>query len=1159
MRPLKLSMEAIRSYRYRTELDFTDRSLIAIIGPTGAGKSTILEAITFALYNKPTFRGQGATSKSLIANHPSVRTMSVTLEFLADGRKWRVLRQTSKGSSGNLTHLLQCLSDSSVEDVTGATPVTKSIEELLGLSYDAYLSSVILPQGRFQSLLTGSAEERTGALKGIFRLEAIEEAHGRADKLRDEARENLEESKDERRNYIEDPSFAAAHAHDSSASLRKSADALVVAREEAQEYLVAADDLETSQQHLSESWRLVDPVSGHLTKPQVFSERLQEAYGTALSMESELAEIQQERRAYEDKAQEAKQALLTATGMNEASDDENSNQETPTISPQTVNEIEDALDVAREEVERHTQRCADLLGLATSITDRERRLETLNNQLEEARHRHADLEQRRTAAERALDELSGALSEADDARSQRDIASANLTRRVEEREVASARQAQTEAELHSATERLEDLRAELSGLKSAESVVLLRSELHAAGAEATCPVCLQDVPEIVRQSFEITEEAPEAALDDAGRLNELARAIKEAEERRTAATAAAGRAAEASNSVLTAEQQASTEFEEAEESLRERCAQLEIALGKVRESFETISPVEKGSVNACDFGELITSAHDTLSNLYPSLKALRDEEVNARSHIGTLEGRFADTQDEIGEKQSQKANVFSGVGPGLNRLRELLGSEGPLGHVASASLSTVLDEEMPDGTQALEELKGNLELLREDLEARQKFVREARRASEGARDDLARTRDAEREIASRLESGALSELSSLSQEVVRALESMRSGLEEGQANVRFCWDLIVASGASEPADPDLQSIASHASEINAPELDRTNISRSSLSKFANGMEEVLTAFAVLKDTASTGFENADSIFAVSIDRYREKATSRLRHGLRQRAPLGFLEEEQASWSPELVSTAEGTASLEDLFGQELIAQTDREITLAESYASNYDKEAQRYEAQVEPARVLDARIAGLEHKRDLYEDLRRLLATGKFLKYAREVRQQELLAVASEIFQSMTDGKYGFDGDFHIVERESSTEDEQGNPSVPVGEPRDPKTLSGGETFLGSLSLALGMMELAGRHGGRLEGFFLDEGFGTLDPEALELALVELSERARSTGRMIGVISHVPEVAEHVRASISPVREEHPAFSGSVLEIRRGEDGSSEAIFESTDTVLHTL
>jgi len=83
---------------------------------------------------------------------------------------------------------------------------------------------------------------------------------------------------------------------------------------------------------------------------------------------------------------------------------------------------------------------------------------------------------------------------------------------------------------------------------------------------------------------------------------------------------------------------------------------------------------------------------------------------------------------------------------------------------------------------------------------------------------------------------------------------------------------------------------------------------------------------------------------------------------------------------------------------------------------------------------------------------------------------------------------------------------------------RDTKTLSGGESFLVSLALALALSELVS-HKTRLESLFLDEGFGTLDPDTLESALAAL-DQLQSGGKMIGIISHVEALKERIPVQI---------------------------------------
>ncbi|MEN9541730.1 MAG: hypothetical protein RLZZ459_1821, partial [Cyanobacteriota bacterium] len=90
-----------------------------------------------------------------------------------------------------------------------------------------------------------------------------------------------------------------------------------------------------------------------------------------------------------------------------------------------------------------------------------------------------------------------------------------------------------------------------------------------------------------------------------------------------------------------------------------------------------------------------------------------------------------------------------------------------------------------------------------------------------------------------------------------------------------------------------------------------------------------------------------------------------------------------------------------------------------------------------------------------------------------------------------------------------------------TGEEREVSSLSGGETFQASLALALGVADtVQARSGGvHLDALFIDEGFGTLDPDNLQLAMDEL-DRLREGGRMIGIISHVGALRERIRSGI---------------------------------------
>jgi exonuclease SbcC len=139
---------------------------------------------------------------------------------------------------------------------------------------------------------------------------------------------------------------------------------------------------------------------------------------------------------------------------------------------------------------------------------------------------------------------------------------------------------------------------------------------------------------------------------------------------------------------------------------------------------------------------------------------------------------------------------------------------------------------------------------------------------------------------------------------------------------------------------------------------------------------------------------------------------------------------------------------------------------------------------------------------DALGELTRLLADGKFVGHVVQKQQRGLLAVASELLRETSGGRFGFAESFEVVD-------------LLTGQVRNVKTLSGGETFLASLALALGLVELAGRSGGRLDALFLDEGFGSLDANCLAEALDALGRQA-DAGRLVAVISHLHAVAEAI-------------------------------------------
>lgn len=201
----------------------------------------------------------------------------------------------------------------------------------------------------------------------------------------------------------------------------------------------------------------------------------------------------------------------------------------------------------------------------------------------------------------------------------------------------------------------------------------------------------------------------------------------------------------------------------------------------------------------------------------------------------------------------------------------------------------------------------------------------------------------------------------------------------------------------------------------------------------------------------------------------------------------------------------------------------RTITLANAYQALVD-----LAAEVRDALNTEATIAEQAHDAVHLADIAAAKSPANRLKltlatYAVQLRFAHVLDYASVHLERMSAGQYSFALDAAVHGRGLS------GLGISVrdawtGQDRDPKTLSGGETFYASLALALGLADVvqAETGGAELETLFVDEGFGSLDSDTLQLVLDQL-DQLRSGGRVVGVISHVMEMKERIADRIQVV------------------------------------
>jgi exonuclease SbcC len=189
--------------------------------------------------------------------------------------------------------------------------------------------------------------------------------------------------------------------------------------------------------------------------------------------------------------------------------------------------------------------------------------------------------------------------------------------------------------------------------------------------------------------------------------------------------------------------------------------------------------------------------------------------------------------------------------------------------------------------------------------------------------------------------------------------------------------------------------------------------------------------------------------------------------------------------------------------------------------------ARRLAQQLKESRELREEAGARRAEGAVYQALAGELRADRLIDFLQGEALELLAAAGSERLLFLSQGRYrlAFEGDEFFVEDRQNGD-----------ERRSVRTLSGGETFLASLALALALSEqirsLAVTSRARLESLFIDEGFGNLDAETLEVATEALSQLG-GQGRMVGVITHVSELAERL-----PVRVEVRKFpGGSRLEV----------------------
>ena len=476
MRPLSLTLEGVRSFRSPVSIDFTGRDHVAIIGDTGAGKSSLLESITWALYGRTSFSNQ---PNQELVNDTSTSARAV-LRFQVRGQTWQVTRSLRRRGDGQVASAKVSLvrfddGDEPLQQIEGVGPVRKHVEELLGLDDKAFLRTVVLPQGQFAQLLLNEGDTpRADILRQVWRLDELKgaaAAAARAEAQLAPLRARLAQALEA------EPADPDAHLRQLEAAARELSGAEATAGAVAAATATALEQLEQAGQ----TTELTDRISEHLVYDAEADRR--RAAAIAAAAQQVAAELEQVAAARADLA-----ARLEAV----ASDDDGLSGVAVATSRSTLQRLPGL-------VER--------LAAATAAERAAREDAAAAASAAEAAARQADQAQadaQRLAAERAG--IASAVTEATDALgSARRLLDAGRTQHAGARalaEQAAAARASAEAlaaQLAPARQLVADSerRAEeaAAALAAAQREHAAAAAAHGLGAGDPCPVCERELPD----------------------------------------------------------------------------------------------------------------------------------------------------------------------------------------------------------------------------------------------------------------------------------------------------------------------------------------------------------------------------------------------------------------------------------------------------------------------------------------------------------------------------------------------------------------------------------------------------------------------------------------------------------------------------------------
>lgn len=1064
-----LEFEAFMAYPKRQEINFdtlNNAGVFLLNGPTGAGKTTILDAICYALYGETSSDRESAKLHSTYAAHSGTKPR-VLLDVTLHGKRLRIDRTpaynkpiTRGARKGQMREesakatLAELAPGADPADEKAWTPISSSVAEVnrtiaerTHLTKEQFLKVVLLPQGQFAQFLKSKPKERKELLKKMFPVEHYEQLFAALTEEAKTAQQEVAQDENTQRGYLE-------RALVEMLALQALLDAVDPDAEEA-----AEEGNETSEQLTAESVtaETLDAwVAGGVERARETSarekqeqQRLTDEADRHTRLLAERAQLQADWREYE-------QLCERRTRLSERTDEHKAQRKelaqaraaAPLHAQYAQVHAESQVLAARQQEQAACASALEESGRALLAALRDENISpevTFPEETTFAALASLEPADQENQLEALLDTLR-ALQKKEAQLTEEEAAAVALLKQAHTLEQDKSRAEKTLSDL---TAQAEQLAEELAGYSTADEERTLAAHLVTEAQQK------HDAAQQMQQKLDTASAAVAEAQKQSKRT---ATAEQKAQEKWQASA-----------------QQALAATEEFKNLQVLRLAQASSLLARELKDGEPCAvcgSVEHPAPAQIAEGEQLVERAD--------LDAAKEREDKAHKQART---------HELAKDRATKAHQEASEALAAVRTQyETLAAQG---ECDVEQIAAQLQQAQTRLTQAQSRVtaRDGVQAKAERVRVEQQKAQEALRTIEGAAVE-AQTRH--RDAAARCEATA-ADLAPARAAVgfaqrVEAVEGYRAAHQRlaravlllGQARERHA--LAAAQAQRLLGESAFESAELVQAAVRTPER-------------VDALEQAVAAYELEHARLLEGFGREAIVAVAARAAAGEQAPDDLQ-GVRERV-------EQLRAAAHRLTLREGEResllrSLQALRGE---------------YAAFRAQTAQRYDrAQMLANLAAAARgdtLGGYEHQVDL-------------VSYVLGAEFERILRSASLHLDRMSEGRYGMVFSDHRAKGSRSG----GGLNLEItdtwtGEPREASSLSGGESFLASLSLALGLAEVVQANNGgiELDTLFIDEGFGTLDAETLDMVMGTI-ESLRDSGRTIGLISHVEEMKNRIPAQI---------------------------------------